>query len=202
MFGIQIKICLLLTWLNSADLQATGCDPGQVRDLDGTCVKKVTFPPRGERKRCPEPRVLNGNHFFGADGRSVNFFCETDHILVPENRVLICRITGEWSKEIPVCLSPGCQIPVSPLHGWLDLDYEDTLAIFYCDTGYQLQGSQYLGCENGETWNSSVPICHKIIKPTTPKPGGRHLVHSSVSKTGSAATCTLIIVLGAAFFLR
>ena len=81
------KICLLLTWLNSADLQATGCDPGQVRDLDGTCVKKVTFPPRGERKRCPEPRVLNGNHFFGADGRSVNFFCETDHILVPENRV-------------------------------------------------------------------------------------------------------------------
>ena len=29
------------------------CGEGEVRDLDGSCVKKVTFPPR-EKKPCPD----------------------------------------------------------------------------------------------------------------------------------------------------
>jgi hypothetical protein len=185
----MLLLFTLFCWIDQLEA-ASGCPPGQVRDLDGTCVKKVLFPPR-ERASCAEPQIPNGYHFFGADGRSVNFYCETDHVLVPENALLICRITGRWSKQIPVCLKPGCQAPVSPEHGWLDLDYNDTLAVFNCDTGYQLEGSRHLGCENGRTWNSSYPTCNKIMLPTTPS---TVLVRSSDAATSAASILTLSVI--------
>jgi hypothetical protein len=33
-----------------------------------------------------------------------------DHIRVPDTEVAICQVTGSWSKQIPICLKPGCQV--------------------------------------------------------------------------------------------
>ncbi len=46
---------LLLPLLSGTEgqQQQADCGEGEVRDLDGRCVKKVTFPPR-ERKSCPD----------------------------------------------------------------------------------------------------------------------------------------------------
>eukprot|EP00088_Acartia_fossae_P031334 TRINITY_DN32244_c0_g1_i1.p1 TRINITY_DN32244_c0_g1~~TRINITY_DN32244_c0_g1_i1.p1 ORF type:complete len:216 (+),score=9.54 TRINITY_DN32244_c0_g1_i1:44-691(+) len=147
-----------------------GCDKGEVRDLDGTCVKKVPFPTSitaGKRRSCPEPEVTNGHHFLRREGRMIEYFCNTEFIRVPDIEMAICRITGDWSKQVPVCLKSGCQEPVSPENGAVLLEYASSLATFSCDPGYDLQGEPFVGCVDGENWNSSMPFCQKITTTTT-----------------------------------
>ena len=40
----------------------------------------------------------------------VQFFCDTDYIRVPDTEIAICQVTGHWSKVVPACLLPGCQV--------------------------------------------------------------------------------------------
>jgi len=161
--GALLVAAVCLTGAVHARSATNDCEPGHIKDLDGvTCVKKVTFPPRSEKKSCPDPAIANGNIFFKMGGRMVDFYCDTDYVMVPDNPVSICQITGMWSKQIPVCLKPGCQAPEAPASGMVELEYESTLASFYCNPGYALQGSAKLGCEDGTSWNATAPVCVEI----------------------------------------
>jgi len=170
-FGILIFSLGFSVGLESGQFN-TECKKGEVRDLDGKCVKKVLFPDMtGRRKTCPEPYVQNGNYFLRREGRMVEYFCDTDFIRVPDIETSICRITGEWSKQIPVCLKSGCQGLPAPDNGEVLLEYSSSLAIFSCNNGYQLKGAEYVGCTDGTNWNDTEPVCEFIIVPTTtPKP--------------------------------
>ena len=40
----------------------------------------------------------------------MQFYCDTDYIRVPDTEIAICQVTGHWSKVVPACLLPGCQV--------------------------------------------------------------------------------------------
>ena len=40
----------------------------------------------------------------------VQFYCDTNYIRVPDTEIAICQVTGHWSKVVPACLKPGCQV--------------------------------------------------------------------------------------------
>jgi hypothetical protein len=49
----MMLVIVMVAIMGMAGGQQPECREGEVRDLDGTCVKKVTFPPR-EKKSCPD----------------------------------------------------------------------------------------------------------------------------------------------------
>lgn len=61
------------------------------------------------------------------------FYCDTDYIRVPDTEIAICQVTGHWSKVVPACLKPGCQVTIiyKYVHGLLSpltaLTYQWTL---------------------------------------------------------------------------
>ena len=40
----------------------------------------------------------------------VQFYCDTGYVKVPDTEIAICQVTGSWSKTVPACLMPGCQV--------------------------------------------------------------------------------------------
>lgn len=156
------------------------CGDGEVRDLDGTCVEKVVIPRRKEK--CPAPNVDNGEYFLM--GRMVQFYCDTGYVMVPDTEIAICQVTGRWSKQVPVCLLPGCQDPIPPPHGSVSLPptYNNTLAKFSCDPNHLLTGAPILACIDGTSWNGSSPSCEKgsktsqvLLDYSTPTSGVTHM---------------------------
>ena len=77
-------------------------------DLDGSCVPKVVIPKM--TAKCPSPHIDNGDYFLM--GRLVKFYCHLDYVRVPDTQAAICQVTGRWSKGVPHCLRPGCQVNI------------------------------------------------------------------------------------------
>ena len=150
---------------------SNNCVDGYVPDLDGACVEKVVI--TTQRAKCPTPDIDNGQVFFLVTGRIVQFYCNTGYVRVPDTATAICQVQGTWSKVVPVCLKPGCQViiqhpdivyyflqvPPAPSYGSMTTSYNNTLAVFTCSPSYSLSGSAILACSDGNNWNSSVPVC-------------------------------------------
>jgi len=154
-------ILLLLQKNADASMSDIDCGKGMVRDLDGTCVKKVVF---GKPKEsCPKLAIDNGE-IFVMSSRMVQFYCDTGFVRVPNTEIAICQVTGRWSKVVPACLMPGCQAPPAPANGEVNLlmEYEDSVAVFSCNSGHILTGATVLGCLDGEKWNGTVPECKEV----------------------------------------
>jgi len=153
---------ILIPWSRGV-MSDIDCGEGRVRDLDGTCVKKVIIPQK--KAECPKLSIDNGDIFLIGNGRMVKFFCDTDYIKVPDTGIAICQVTGHWSKVVPACLMPGCKTPPSPAHGEVEtlMEYNDTVAVFSCHVGHVLTGYPVLGCVDGQKWNGSVPECREIV---------------------------------------
>ena len=83
------------------------CGPGQIRGLEGTCVKKFVIPER--KSECSKLDIEHGQVFL-VSGRFAQFYCDHGFIRVPDTEVAICQVMGTWSKQVPVCLKPGCQV--------------------------------------------------------------------------------------------
>ena len=87
---------------------SSSCGEGEVRDLDGSCVTKFVLPKK--KAVCPKLSIDNGEIFLIGSGRMVQFYCDTGYVRVPDTEVAICQVQGTWSKMVPVCLKPGCQV--------------------------------------------------------------------------------------------
>jgi len=138
------------------------CNEGQVRDLDGSCVEKFVLPKK--TSQCIDPIIDNGNAFM-TSSRIVQFFCDTDYVKVPDTSKAICQITGSWSKQVPVCLMPGCPTPPAPSPGSVELSYEGTIATFQCPLDHILTSPLPLACIDGKRWNGSAPECTLVTTP-------------------------------------
>lgn len=173
------------------------CNEGQVRDLDGSCVEKFQLPKK--TSQCTDPIIDNGNAFM-TSSRIVQFFCDTDYVKVPDTSKAICQITGSWSKQVPVCLMPGCPTPPPPSPGSVDLSYEGTIATFHCPLDHILTSPMPLACIDGKRWNGTAPECTLV---TTPVPAvDRRDVNephqtssSSMMSTSSSAPLFLVALI-------
>jgi len=148
-----IVVTLLL--LQSPATLGSDCPEGEVLGLDGSCVTKFVIPKK--KAVCPKLSIDNGEIFIL--GRMVQFYCDTGYVRVPDTEVAICQVAGVWSKMVPVCLKPGCQVPASPSSGSVSTSYNSSLAQFSCMPGYSMSGPTTLACEDGTHWNGSTPLC-------------------------------------------
>ena len=104
---VMRTIALLLV-MSSEALSVSECGEGEVRDLDGSCGPRFVLPKK--KVSCPKLSIDSGEIFFLGTGRMVQFYCNTGYVRVPDTEVAICQVQGTWSKQVPVCLKPGCQV--------------------------------------------------------------------------------------------
>lgn len=66
---------------------------------------------------------------------------------------------------IHVCLTDGCDSPVSPDGGYYNLstDGSVTMATYSCNIGYTVSGQRISHCQDDGSWNVTVPSCSKKI---------------------------------------
>eukprot|EP00092_Neocalanus_flemingeri_P009311 GFUD01010017.1.p1 GENE.GFUD01010017.1~~GFUD01010017.1.p1 ORF type:complete len:208 (-),score=44.64 GFUD01010017.1:201-824(-) len=192
---VIVLISLLIQFVLS---EGSDCGEGEVKDLDGSCVTKFVIPKR--KAVCPKLTIDNGEIFLLGTGRMVQFYCDTGYVRVPDTEVAICQVQGHWSKLVPVCLKPGCQVPPAPSSGsvYLPPSYNSTLAVFLCSPGYTMSGPTTLACVDGQRWNGSTPQCNIMTAPQpqmndqpVPVTGN----HSVAGHTQNMASSVLLIVM-------
>merc|ERR1719309_183184 len=179
---IYTSLLLLALLLPSLPSESV-CGDGEVVDLDGSCVAKVIIP---SRSSCPDLSLDNGDIFLVGSGRIVQFYCDTGYVRVPDTELAICQVQGTWSKVVPVCLKPGCQVPPAPSSGFITTSYNRTLSVFSCSPSHSMSGPAILACTDGDKWNGSAPVCvenknisYQIIDGATSTAG----IHSAAANS-------------------
>ncbi|XP_053399292.1 CUB and sushi domain-containing protein 3-like [Mercenaria mercenaria] len=103
------------------------------------------------------------------DGGSINF--ETDGSVtqatvtcgtgytVTGAQTLSCKADGTWDFTAGSCVEcPGIIAPDSGYNN-LTSDGSVTMATFWCEQGYFLDGSSFITCETDGTWSGNIPTC-------------------------------------------
>ena len=60
-------------------------------------------------------------------------------------------------------ISESCPRIKAPRHGKVTITDDGELALFSCNLGFTMRGSNTLKCKNGK-WDSSQPSCHSISR--------------------------------------
>ncbi|KAL1021755.1 hypothetical protein UPYG_G00017570 [Umbra pygmaea] len=116
-----------------------------------------TLPPGSLGEKCTSFRHLeNGRTFFRYRGLYVTFACNSGYKM-HGYRTNSC-VSGQWSREPPVCVASGCPSPGNIQHGVTSVEKDGSWVLFSCDTGYRIHGPSQLYCK-GQNWNSSKPVC-------------------------------------------
>lgn len=149
--------------------QVPDCDPGEVLDLSGQCVTRVTVP---GRVPCQAPDgVRFGSFELKHGGRMVQVWCHDGWALAPqEYSYAMCRL-GQWDRALPRCVRPGCEDLTPPANGRVSYEMDRALAAVDCDRPYVLEdgpSSSVMDCD-GQRWNVSVPRCVAPIPDHTGK---------------------------------
>ncbi|KAK7119285.1 hypothetical protein R3I94_021206 [Phoxinus phoxinus] len=98
----------------------------------------------------------NGRTFFRYGGLFVTFTCNPG-FRIHGYRTSSC-VSGQWIREPPLCVAPGCPSPGDLLHGRTMASEDGSLAFFSCDAGFSLFGNALLYCK-GKSWNGTKPVC-------------------------------------------
>ncbi|XP_071884742.1 complement receptor type 1 [Anas platyrhynchos] len=159
-------------------------------EISGTRVSWSGAAPVCQQVRCPSPPgIANGQHSGQPSdtflvGSVVQYRCKDGYSLV-ENASLSCTAEGTWSRPLPRCEAIGCKRPEIE-HGrttGLEAVYKlEAIAVFECDFGYALKGSQESRCQFGGTWQPPVPTCEKMLQCPSP-PTIKNGQHSSKDVT-------------------
>ena len=170
---VSAFIATLLTVLKFVASATQDCPKGQIRDLNGKCVKRFVPP---KRQSCEEPQIRFGNFEVESGGRIVYMWCEEGWKLTTgvEEEHAMC-VLGKWDRWIPMCVRPGCEMPDSN-----DLERRNkvtfveeikgSLLRFSCIdegkntmiTNSSLYDVSVIACD-GENWNSTAPICREKV---------------------------------------
>ncbi|CAB1327478.1 unnamed protein product [Coregonus sp. 'balchen'] len=130
----------------------------------------------GEEECSGFRHLENGITFFRYRGLYVTFTCNPGY-KIHGYRTNSC-VSGQWSREPPVCVGSGCPSPGDLTHGVTSVTDDGSWVLFSCDAGYRLYGHSLLYCK-GQNWNGTKPVCKesdmmssgKQKEPTVPMPG-------------------------------
>ncbi|XP_045463202.1 sushi, von Willebrand factor type A, EGF and pentraxin domain-containing protein 1 [Harmonia axyridis] len=146
--------------------------------------------PKCEEIRCPEPiladhsilSVTNNDRMYGrtliktSESNSasvatykvsalVKYRCERGYKIVGES-LSTCEETGQWSGQVPECTYVDCGEPEAVNHGKVILTsnatYYGAIALYSCDTNFELDGVSRRICLENATWSLQPPICREI----------------------------------------
>ncbi|XP_077188676.1 P-selectin-like isoform X2 [Paroedura picta] len=154
----------------------------------GTWTEK---PPFCEATHCPILHAPDNGHVNCSHphedfsyGSSCNFFCNTGFQLVG-SEALDCLAVGNWTRQQPSCKATHCPILHAPDSGHFNCSHphEDfaygSSCNFFCNTGFQLLGSEALDCLAVGNWTQQQPSCKAVQCPAlgTPDNGWGNCSH-------------------------
>ncbi|XP_031677742.1 complement decay-accelerating factor transmembrane isoform-like [Oncorhynchus kisutch] len=126
-----------------------------------------TLPPGSLGEECSRFRHMeNGRTFFRYSGLYVAFTCNPGY-KIHGYRTNSC-VSGQWTREPPVCVASGCPSPGDLLQGVTSVTEDGSWALFSCDAGYRLYGHSLLYCK-GQNWNGTKPVCKESSLMMSPE---------------------------------
>ncbi|XP_032566252.1 complement receptor type 1-like [Chiroxiphia lanceolata] len=156
---------------------------GTAPRCQGRAGRALWCPHRREVKCPPPPSIPNGNHSGQPSdrhlpGSAVQYSCSEGYTLIG-NASIHCTAAGTWSRPRPRCEAIGCDRPEikNGRTTGLETTYRlGDVAVFECDFGYALKGSQQSRCQFGGKWDPPFPTCEKMLPcPSPPNiKNGRH----------------------------
>lgn len=122
---------------------------------------------------CPEIQLEHGAYYGHgcAPGDNVSFYCDDEErFKLWGASEATCLPSGEWSAPIPTCQDIYCKDPGDMENGhrraalagkWYNEDCcpPDTVMIYECSQGYELEGEQQIRCGENGTWTHRRPKC-------------------------------------------
>lgn len=121
------------------------------------------LPPVCEAITCPTPEIIqNGNYTTTGDvfGSRVEYFCLQGYKLTAES-IRVCQPDGSWSSKVPSCAADECPIPLPVENGRFDFKDRSlgSVVLYFCNTGYKLNGTDFRRCESTLSWSGDEPVC-------------------------------------------
>ncbi|XP_023234733.1 sushi, von Willebrand factor type A, EGF and pentraxin domain-containing protein 1-like [Centruroides sculpturatus] len=122
----------------------------------------------------PPPEIMNGRISFLSNNKSnsiqymykskIAYVCNDGYEL-NGSRVLECERDGYWVGEKPQCIEVNCGHPPIVHHSTVQVEHKPGLstAIYLCNYGYKLIGSEKHFCKDGKEWNINNTHCEKIF---------------------------------------
>lgn len=131
-----------------------------------TCSPVVCDPPEPPANGTVD--LSNGTQYMATAVYSCNIGFE----LIGASNVT-CQTNKSWTNSSPSCLMVDCgQPPDISEYGFVDFPngtYFGDIAIYWCDTGYQLLGQNTSTCQENKTWSSGPPICTPVNCSSPPE---------------------------------
>nr|XP_056700689.1 P-selectin-like [Euleptes europaea] len=134
----------------------------------------------------PENGGFNCSHLHGdfAYSSVCVFSCDMGFVQVGQER-LQCTALGTWTEEPPFCEAIQCPVLHAPDNGHFNCSHphEDfaygSSCSFFCNTGFQLVGSDMLDCMAVGNWTEQLPSCKAVQCPAlgTPDNGQGNCSH-------------------------
>lgn len=121
---------------------------------------------------CGSPGSIEDGRVIGRDyilNSVVTYVCNPGFNLVGANERL-CRETGKWTPNAPVCERVECSTPPTIANGFFrgtDFLYQDNVT-YECDNGFSLVGTATLTCSSTAEWSPEIPFCEMILCPRPP----------------------------------
>jgi len=122
----------------------------------GVCSKVV----------CPKPGDVGNGYVEGTDytyKAEIIYHCNEGHVLSGA-RKRKCGANRQWSPSAPSCFKIACPTLSILDHGYtVGMLYKnESVIVFICDKGYQLEGKAMLTCKAKKEWSDIAPTCVKV----------------------------------------
>ncbi|XP_051780781.1 sushi, von Willebrand factor type A, EGF and pentraxin domain-containing protein 1-like isoform X2 [Erpetoichthys calabaricus] len=134
------------------------------------------YMPLCEVSQCPEPPEIPNAEIITPPSNSYSYStvviyrCISGQLI--GNKELVCDEAGNWTGTIPECKEVNCPNTFLP-NGRKTAGfgpfyrYGDSVS-FACNSGYELQGSSMVSCQQNSQWAPSIPTCIKTSCPSPP----------------------------------
>ena len=169
-----------------------------VGDNTSTCQSSGIWSSQSPRCVCDElPEPQNGVIRLSDDQMSVTYQCD-DSFTLKGNKKRFCDETGGgWNGLIPTCVQCESLDLTLGMSRQYTSDGIYSIVEFTCNTGYTLQGTYSLKCDETGVWSSdTLPECVSCSEPVAPASGSVAMATNGTSTKAYFSCSTGYHVLG------
>lgn len=141
-----------------------------------TCLQNATWSgaaPACKPISCGEPDPVENGRLIGRDytlNNVVRYACSAGFNMEGAKE-RVCRETGKWTPDAPVCKRVECTTPPTIGNGYFRGNsylYQDNVT-YECEEGFRLEGIGTLTCTENATWSAPAPVCVIILCERPPR---------------------------------